>query len=127
MAKNGEITARQNKAIKALLTTATQQEAAAAAGIGYRTLCRWLAEDSNFQAALANAEAALLRDIQRELLKHSIAAVLVMAAIMESAEADGTKLRAAQLLLEYANKLRQTAVTEDRLAEIEEKLGELAK
>lgn len=126
MAKNG-ITARQNKAIKALLTSTTQQEAAAAAGIGYRTLCRWLAEDSNFQAALANAEGALLRDIQRELLKHSTAAVLVMAAIMESSDTDGTRLRAAQLLLEYANKIRQTAIVEDRITEIEQRLEAIGK
>jgi hypothetical protein len=126
MAKNG-ITARQNKAIKALLTAANQQEAAAAAGIGYRTLCRWLAEDSNFQAALTEAEGALLRDIQRELLKHSTAAVLVMAAIMESSDTDSTRLRAAQLLLEYANKIRQAAVTEDRMAEIESKLEAIVK
>jgi len=44
MAENGALTAKQERAIIALLSASTIGAAAAAAGIGERTLFRWLSE-----------------------------------------------------------------------------------
>jgi thiamine phosphate synthase YjbQ (UPF0047 family) len=127
MNENGrKITPKQVQAIQALLTTPTITAAVEKAGIAERTIYRWLA-DADFQAALTEAESALLRDIQRELLSKSTAAVEEMERVMHNAEADGTRLRAAQLILEYAAKLRSQAITEERLADIESRLEKLGK
>src|SRR5688572_24353073 len=51
--------AARESAIVALLTTRTFQEAATAAGVGERTIRRWLTTDSTFQADYADARAAV--------------------------------------------------------------------
>jgi phage terminase small subunit len=48
------VTEKQHRAIAALLTTRTAQEAAANAGVGQRTLYRWMS-DTDFRAAYAAA------------------------------------------------------------------------
>ena len=61
MAQNGRgISPKKTKAIGALLEHSTITAAAEAAGIGHRTLTRWLKEDHEFKRALADAQTRAL-------------------------------------------------------------------
>ena len=55
MADNGSLSARQQRAIAALLECRSVAEAAASAKVGERTLYRWIAEDQAFKNALSQA------------------------------------------------------------------------
>ena len=59
MAETGKVTAKQARAIMALLEARSVAEAAATAKVGERTLRRWLTEPT-FQAALATAQSEAL-------------------------------------------------------------------
>jgi transposase len=65
---SSELSSRQQRAIAALLTSKSMSEAATSAGVGERTLYRWLAEDEAFRAGLARAESELLDTATRRLL-----------------------------------------------------------
>jgi phage terminase small subunit len=71
MAVNGnptqEITARQHRAIIALITEKDNLAASTRAGIGYRTLCRWL-EDPKFQAELERVKGEMIDGAIRSLI-----------------------------------------------------------
>jgi hypothetical protein len=55
---------KREAAVAALLEEPTVQKAAARAGVGYRTLKQWLAEDREFQELYARA--------RRQLLQHAV-------------------------------------------------------
>ena len=94
MANNG-LSAKQTKTISALLSANSNQAAAEAAGVSYRSLTRWLA-DPIFIRALKAAETELLNNGIRELVKDLAKNRETMTAIRDSAEVpDSVRLRAA--------------------------------
>jgi hypothetical protein len=94
MANNG-LTAKQTKTISALLSAPSNQAAAEAAGVGYRTLTRWLL-DPVFLQALKRAETDLLNNGIRELVKDLAKNRETMTAIRDNTEVpDSVRLRAA--------------------------------
>jgi len=61
MAENGhKLTPRKTKALAALLEHPTISAAAEVAGVGQRTLTRWMAEDESFKQALTEAQTRAL-------------------------------------------------------------------
>ena len=58
--KNRKLPPKKSRAIAALLEHPTIAAAAVAAGVGERTLARWLAEDRQFKKALAEAQTRAL-------------------------------------------------------------------
>jgi hypothetical protein len=62
---NGILKAKQEEAIIALLAQPTIKQAAAAAGVGERTMHTWLKEDAAFVAAY--------RDARRQSFSHAVA------------------------------------------------------
>lgn len=122
MAENGgNLTARQARAIAALVAHPSQQEAAEAAGVGLRTLERWLAEDGTFQAALLAAEGVLIDEAARRLLKLQQAAIDHIESILVAELTPAAiKLRSAIAILEFGLKLRELRNVESRLAALEQ-------
>jgi transposase-like protein len=128
MATNGSLTAKQRRMIACLLTAASVQAAAKAAGVGERTAYRWMRQPE-FMAELDAATKDAIAQTVRRLASLSVAATGVLGATM----ADGTRaerLRAANVTLGRLPQLAQLFALEERLATIEAALaagGEHAK
>ena len=110
------MTPRQHKALQALLTQPTKQEAAKAAGISPRTLRDYLA-DPDFQAAYRQAFGQLVHDATRQAQQALSPALSALRDIVEDeTETSTARIAAARSLLEYG--LRLTELT-DILEELE--------
>lgn len=120
MADNGSLSARQQRAVAALLASKTVAEAAASAKVGERTLFRWLAEDVAFRAALSQAEGELLATTTRRLLGLQGQALEALEYLLTRGESEGVRLRAAQVALELSLKLREQVSIEQRLQALEQ-------
>lgn len=120
MADNGSLSARQQRAIAALLASKTVSEAASAASVGERSLYRWLAEDQAFRAELARAEGELLATTTRRLLALQGQAIEALEYLLTRGESEGVRLRAAQVALELSLKLREQVSIEQRLQALEQ-------
>lgn len=117
--QESKLTAQQQRAILALLSTKSVSEAAKQAKVGGRTLWRWLS-DPVFRVHLAAAEADMLDAATRQLLQMQEGALATVQAIMQDAEAGaGVRLRAAQAVLDYLLKLRELRNVEQRLTALE--------
>ena len=91
------VTPKQARAVSALLTNRTIEDAATAAGVNARTLYRWLELDP-FRAALHAAEAAAIGDALRALVGDMRANFEVMRAIRDGDESANVRLQAARAL-----------------------------
>lgn len=123
MATNGnppkELTARQRRAIAALLASPDTKEAAAAAGIGARTLYRWLSEDAGFRAALTQAESDLIGDSTRRLVGGQQAALDALEDLIAGATKDSDRRLAAVAWLDFVLRWRELQNVELRLSALE--------
>ena len=121
MAENGsKLSAKQHRAITALLTSKSVTEAATATGQGERTIYRWLSEPA-FRQALSAAEGDLIDVATRRLLQLQGSALDTLEALLgDGADASaGVRLRAAQVTLDHLLKLREMRDIEQRLAALE--------
>ena len=121
MAENGsKLSAKQHRAITALLTSKSVTEAATATGQGERTIYRWLSEPA-FRQALSAAEGDLIDVATRRLLQLQGGALDTLEALLgDGADASaGVRLRAAQVTLDHLLKLREMRDIEQRLAALE--------
>lgn len=116
------MTGKQALAIQALLTNSTLAAAARQVHVSERTLSRWLA-DSEFRAALNDAEGELLDAAQRQLLRLQSSAIEVHEDLLSVDTPHGVRLRAAQSVLDALLKLRELRTLEERLAALEERLA----
>lgn len=120
--KTGRLSTRQRKALQALIENRTIQQAAQAAGIGERTIYKYL-DDPQFRAALAEAEGDLIDQATRQLLQLQDPAIKVMTWAMNHADnPPSVRLRAAQAVLDYLLKLRELRNLEERLTNLEVKV-----
>lgn len=113
------LTTRQRRAITALLSESDAKAAAKAAHVGYRTLCRWLAELPDFRAALTQAEGATIDAAGRRLLNGQDQALDVLTELMTRATKESDKRLAAAAWLDFALRWRELRNVEQRLAELE--------
>lgn len=123
MATNGSpgenLTTRQQKAIAALLTERDIKQAAQKAGVGERTLHRWMKMPA-FRAALLGAEGDAIDEATRKLIYLKDPAIITIANVMgDKNNTPAVRLRAAQSVLDYLLKLRELRNVEERLAELE--------
>ena len=126
MAQNGRVlSAKQQRAIAALLASKSVAEAAASANVGERTLFRWLGEDQAFRAALSQAEGELLDTATRRLLSLQGESIDALEYLISQAETESVRLRAAQVVIETSLKLRELRDIEQRLTALEQaQIGE---
>ncbi len=122
MATNGELTARQQRMIAALLSEATQDAALKSAGVGFTTLKRWRAEPA-FVDALSAARRELFADGYARLLGEQSRNLDELARLRDDGENENTRLRAA-IALEQSLVKRHELLTlgdlERRIAQLEQ-------
>lgn len=125
MTDNGrKLPTKKARAISALLSCRTVEEAAKQAKVGERTLHRWLT-DPTFKAHLARAEGALIDGATRRLLRAQERAVSTLEEILQDSEArPSVRLRAAQIVIDAMLKLRELRNIEARLQVLEEAYGQ---
>lgn len=112
---------RQLRAIDALLTHTSKQEAAEAAGIARRTLSKYLSQD-DFKAALRAAQDALIADATANLKQASNPAITTLLEVCQDAEnPPSVRVSASRAILE--NALRYSEFS-DVLSELRRLEGE---
>ena len=127
MAHNRDLTPRQRRTITALLSSRNIQEAAQVAKVGTRTLFRWLKNDTDFRAALLEAENRTIDEATRRLLAGQEQALDTLESIMTKADKQSDKRLAAIAWLEIALRWCELRDFEQRLLKLEEKLYEIEK
>jgi hypothetical protein len=122
-----KLSRNKEKAISALLSYATIQEAALATGVGESTLRRWLKEPG-FLAEYRVARRQVFQHAIATLQRATPAAVATLLACLK-ADSESVRLRAAVAILEHAHKgieLEDLEVRLVALAEEVEKLKEIS-
>jgi hypothetical protein len=119
----GDLTAKQRKAVEALLTTGDVSAAAKEARVHRNTLHRWLQEPS-FAQAVRDAEAQAIDELSRMLVRLGRTAVGTLAKAMTDPKAPyPTRVRAADVTLTRLLQLRELATLEVRITELEQSVG----
>lgn len=118
-----ELTARQERAIPALLSERTLAAAARAAGVGERSLRRWLGEDERFRAAYQQARSEAMRQATARIQAASAAAVDTLAELMELKERPDIRARAALGVLAAAFKAEELENLASRVEALEQSQG----
>ena len=121
MAARGSILGRkQEEAIAALLTQRNVEEAARTAGIGTRTLLRWM-KLPEFQAAYREARREAFGQSIAVLQKGSTAAATTLLKVMlDPATPPSTRVRAAESILTHSAKAIEIEDVEARVAALEQ-------
>src|SRR5215470_9170727 len=114
---------KQEEAIAALLTQRNVEEAARAAGIGTRTLMRWL-KLPEFQAAYRKARReAFGQAIARLQQGTSAAATTLLKTMIDPATPASVRVCAAEVIFNHASKSIEIEDIEARVAELERTAG----
>src|ERR1017187_5313369 len=114
---------KMEQAIAALLSHRNVEEAARAVGVSANTLLRWLKEPE-FEAACREARRTAFSKSIARLQDASGAAVMTVLKIMLDTNAPaGTRLRAAEVVLEQATRAIEIEDIEARVAELERAAG----
>lgn len=127
MAKNG-LSPKQKKAVPALLSSRTITEAAAATGVGHRTITRWLAEDRHFKEALRNAQDQAIDVAVSRLAGAALEVADVLATIAcDKLEKSSTRVAASRALLTNLLKLLEVRDIIERIDVLEAKVNATGK
>ncbi len=117
------LSARQRRAVEALLATGEVTSAAQTVGVSRATLHRWLTEPV-FVAAVRSAEAQALDDLSRMLVRLGRTAAGTLArAMADPMTPSATRVRAADAVLGRLLQLRELATLEARVSELERAAG----
>lgn len=118
------MTARQQKALAALLTSPTREKAAEAAGITSKTLRSYLAIPE-FQEEYKKAFAGLVEDATRQAQQALAPALSTLQEIVEDGgEAAQARVSAARSILEYSLKLTEQLDVLERIKALEDTVKE---
>ena len=113
------LTARQVRAIAALVEEPTVTAAAGKAGVTAKTMFRWL-NDPAFSDAYRAARGRLMEDVLTSLQAASVEAVKVLVNVMTDTNvAASVRASASRAVLELELKARQTLEYEERFAALE--------
>lgn len=119
MSENERLSAKQQRAIEALLTEPTTRAAAEAAKVSEATIFRWLAEPV-FAAAYREARGRLLESTLTALQAASADAVTCLRDVINDKAAQvSARVSAAKTVIELGLKARETLEVEERLAYLE--------
>lgn len=111
--------AKKQKALVALLTNPTREEAASAAGITSKTLRGYLA-DPEFQAEYKKAFANMVEDATRQAQQSFTPALSTLREIaVDGTENSPARISAARSILEYGLKLTEQTDIINRLEKLE--------
>ena len=107
MAVNGgtrKLSAKQERAIVALLSTPTVADAAERAGVGSRTLERWLSEDDTFVEAFRATRTRVMENAVAQLQDAASEAVETLKRNLSPPAPPSAQIRSAIAVLEFATK-----------------------
>ena len=122
--KTSNLTPKQEKAISCLLTEPSITKAAKAAGVGERTLYRWL-EEADFAAAYQSARRDAVGQAIGRLQQASSSAVTVLMALMlDKPIPASTRFAAARSIIELSLRAVELEDIEARLAALEATMKE---
>lgn len=108
------LTARQRRAIAAIVATPTLEAAARAAGLSRRTLHRYR-EDPEFCRAVTEAQRLAYEEALLRAHAAAGAAISALTSILESPGAKGSdRVAAARVLLDHANRVAEKLECRDR-------------
>jgi hypothetical protein len=114
------LTPRQRRTLPFVISTPGVAEAARQANVSERTLRRWM-DDPAFTRALQGAELAVVNTTTRRLTGMAEAALETVQAVMVDASASATaRLRAAEIVLNQMEHLREMRDLEQRLTALEQ-------
>ena len=120
----GKLARKQDDAIAALLTQRNVEDAARVAGVGVRTLLRWM-KLPEFDAAYRDARRAAFGQSVARLQQASGAAVSTLLKLMLDANVPAsTRARCADSVLGHTAKAIELDDIEARLSELERSTGE---
>jgi transposase len=122
MAGNGNRKGR-DAVILALASGESAKGAAAKAGVGERTVYRWLGEEE-FRRQVSAARAEMFAQALGRMADGAASAALVLRQLCFAAASESVRLGAARSLLEYGLKLREHVELEDRLAVVEQRIAD---
>ncbi|HEY6343620.1 MAG TPA: hypothetical protein VIY49_19160 [Bryobacteraceae bacterium] len=110
---------KKEEAIGALLTHRTIEEAAKAAGVGYKTLLRWL-QIPEFDAAYREARRkSVSQGAARFQQATGTAATVVLKLMVDTSAPAAVRLRAAEFVFDRAHKSTELEDIEARLTDLE--------
>jgi hypothetical protein len=116
---SSKLTRKQEEAIVALLAQRSMEEAARVAGLGARTLYRWMGEPE-FDAAYRKAKRTAFRQSVARLQQASSAAVSTLLKVMvDPSTPASTRVRAADSVLDHSAKAIEIEDIEARVAALE--------
>lgn len=122
MADFQNLTARQSKALTALLTEPTIAAAAAKVGVGERTLHTWLAEPA-FASAYRDARRDAYGQAVARLQQYSHAAVTVLLQVMATTDTPAaTRVNAAAKVLDFARSSIELEDLAERIDQLEQSM-----
>jgi hypothetical protein len=111
------LTPQQDRAIVALLNEPNVAKAATAAGVGERTLYRWLAEDDRFKKAFLRARREAFSQAIGMMQRYAPAAVNALAKVFtDSTAPHSSRVSAASAVLKYG---REGIELDDLAARVE--------
>lgn len=126
MARLGkQLHAGRPAAVAALAAGSTMPEAAAAAGVGVRTVARWRADPAFMADVQATRRAMIDRAAGRLAGKMTGAADVLVAIAEDAAQPAAVRCRAAVAVLDIGLKLADALDLADRVAAVEERLAAL--
>lgn len=118
------LTPRQRRLVEALLTSPSLAEACRTAGVSRMTAYAWLRQPV-FSQALHQAQAALLAEGTRRLLRLQAKAIEALERLLDDEQAPySTLLSTAKVVLEMALRYHELATLEQRIGELEQKVAE---
>ena len=123
MTENGTLSANQKKAITALLSEPTVRDAAKAAGLGERTMYRYLSNPT-FKAELRQRQDEILAATTAALVGLAGDAVATLRGVLQDKDASASvKVRAALGWLAHTQKTVELDDLAARIAALEERIG----
>lgn len=121
MDKNGSLSVKQKRAIRALMSCPTVEKAAAAAQVGETTLYTWL-RLPYFQTALNAAQDAAIDAISRRLVSQGDKFLDTIDAVLDAPDIHpATKLRAVEIGFTHMQRFVEMRMIVQRLAALEAK------
>jgi len=120
MSEKNELKPNQQRALTAIMESATLGAAAQAAGLNERTLYRYL-QDPVFRAELSRREGLIMDLVTRRLLQMSSKALDALEDVLDAPfhRGAGNMRLAAKTVIDSLLKIREMVTTEQRLADLE--------
>lgn len=119
----GVLNAKQNKALRAIITTPTIKEAADVSGISERTIYRYI-NDPQFMTAYRSLKSEIMRGVTNKIQLSSTTAIDTLVDVMENSKSDIARVQAASKILDLTYQTYETEDLEARLDAIEKLASE---